>query len=184
MATILDEIVATKREEVEALKMERSEHDFARLITKDTRGFAQALHRKVDRGDAAIIAEFKKGSPSLGCLRPNMSPKNQCRAYEDGGAACLSVLTDEDYFFGSSGDLTEARASVTIPVLRKEFIIDSWQVYESRFYHADCILLIMSILEDEEASDLCDLAHDLNMDVLVETHNDPPGCRWYACQFP
>lgn len=136
------------------------------------RGFADQLLQVADSGRLPVIAEIKKASPSKGVLRAEFNPAEIAAAYENAGAACLSVLTDTPYFQGSDDDLLAARAACSLPVLRKDFMIDPWQIYESRVLGADCVLLIVAALGDASLFEMCELAQELGMDVLVEVHDE------------
>ena len=180
MSDILDKIVATKKIEV-SNSLKRTSlanlRDFAEANNQDPflkpRGFIRAIENKIADGKAGVITEIKKASPSKGILRENFKPAEIAQAYEKHGAACLSVLTDLDYFQGCNAYLQEARAACSIPVLRKDFTIDPYQVYEARAIGADAILLIVACLELNQMKDLEACAHDLGLDVLVEVHNAP-----------
>jgi indole-3-glycerol phosphate synthase len=171
--TVLDTIVARKREEVADRKAHRSQTELATAAKSadPPRGFAAALRAKIDAGCSAVIAEIKKASPSKGVIRKDFDPVAIARSYAQAGAACLSVLTDRDFFQGSDDYLQAARAATALPVLRKDFIIDPYQVYESRTLGADCVLLIASALGPAELSDLKSLAESLSLDVLIEVHD-------------
>ena len=170
---ILQKILARKCEEV----AERSRHVSIEALHEQAaradapRGFIAALRQRVAEGQAAVIAEVKKASPSKGLLRADFDPAAIARSYVRGGAACLSVLTDVDFFQGADAYLQQARAACTLPVLRKDFTLDPYQVVEARALGADCILLIVAALDDETLAQLLDLAHGLGMDVLVEVHD-------------
>jgi indole-3-glycerol phosphate synthase len=170
---ILRKIIDHKIKEVMARKSVISLQDMERRAENAPlpRGFARALEKKIAEGDAAVIAECKKASPSKGVLRTNYVPAEIALSYADAGAACLSVLTDVHFFMGADEHLIEARDACTLPVLRKDFIIDAYQVYEARALGADCILLIVACLSDRALQDLSWLSRDLGMDVLVEVHN-------------
>ncbi|RNF84384.1 indole-3-glycerol phosphate synthase TrpC [Montanilutibacter psychrotolerans] len=173
MSDILSTILARKVEEIEQRSRVRGLDDLrARAAAQPaTRGFAAAIGRKLAAGDAAVIAEVKKASPSKGLIRKDFHPAQIAASYEAGGAACLSVLTDVDFFQGSNLYLGEARAACSLPVIRKDFIIDPYQVYEARVIGADAILLIVAALEDGPLIEMANLAHELGMDVLVEVHD-------------
>jgi indole-3-glycerol phosphate synthase len=173
MADILDTILAVKRDEVAAAKRRMSEADvraMARLQPKPL-GFARALRERIEQGLPAVIAEIKRASPSKGVIRKDFDAAQLAVSYAKGGATCISVLTDEQFFRGSRGDLVRARAACTLPILRKEFIIDDYQVIESRALGADCILLIVAALPAEQMRALAQLARQLGMAVLVEVHD-------------
>ncbi len=173
MSDILQRIVAVKREEIAATRARRSLPGWRALAEArgGLRGFEAALRSRLAAGAAAVIAEVKKASPSKGVLRADFEPAAIARSYEAGGAACLSVLTDERFFQGSSACLEQARAACTLPVLRKDFIVDEVQVHEARAMGADCVLLIAACLDDAELADLEACARGHGMDVLVEVHD-------------
>jgi len=170
---ILKKIITRKYEEITERKTKVSQKQLAEVAEKADapRGFVAAIEAKINAGDAAVIAEIKKASPSKGLLRENFVPTEIAKSYEQHGAACLSVLTDHDFFQGHEFYLQEARAACSLPVIRKDFIVDPYQVFEARAINADCILLIVAALSDEQLVELSDLAYQLNMDVLVEVHN-------------
>jgi len=173
MSDILNTILARKAEEIEQRSRVRSLADVRARAAQQppTRGFVDAMARKLSAGQAAVIAEVKKASPSKGLIRADFQPAEIARSYEAGGAACLSVLTDVDFFQGSNLYLGEARGACALPVLRKDFTIDPYQVYEARMIGADCILLIVAALEDGPLVEMAGLAMELGMDVLVEVHD-------------
>jgi len=170
---VLQRILARKRDEVAERQRALPQREVEALadIADRPRGFMAALRERVERGDSAVIAEIKKASPSKGLLRPDFDPASIARSYTAHGAACLSVLTDVDFFQGADVYLRQARAACALPVLRKDFVIDPYQIYEARALDADCILLIVAALEDVELSELHRLALHLGMDVLVEVHD-------------
>jgi indole-3-glycerol phosphate synthase len=170
---ILNTIVARKLEEVALRRVARDQDDLLAVAQEADapRGFVRALEDKIAAGHAAVIAEIKKASPSKGLLRADFDPASIARSYAKAGAACLSVLTDVDFFQGADSYLQEARAACELPVIRKDFIIDPYQVIEARALGADCILLIVACLHQEQLQALNSLAHELGMDVLVEVHD-------------
>lgn len=170
---ILQKILQRKAEEIaaRAAQCPLTELIARSAVSDPPRGFAAALAAKGAAGHAAVIAEIKKASPSKGIIRPDFHPAAIAVSYEQGGAACLSVLTDIDFFHGSDAYLQAARAACRLPVIRKDFIIDPYQVYEARSLGADCILLIAAALDDVRLAELNALAQELNMDVLIEVHD-------------
>ena len=176
MSDILNKILAVKAEEIAAAKARLSAASLQAQVEQDQalrsnlRGFEQAMRKRIAAGDPAVIAEIKKASPSKGVLRADFHPADIARSYAAHGAACLSVLTDEQFFQGSPAYLQAARAACDLPVLRKDFMIDTYQVYQARSWGADCILLIVAALELAQMQELEACAHALGMDVLVEIH--------------
>ncbi|NQY26503.1 MAG: indole-3-glycerol phosphate synthase TrpC [Piscirickettsiaceae bacterium] len=170
---ILKKIIQRKFEEITERKAKVSQQQLIEVAEKaDTpRGFVAAIEAKINAGEAAVIAEIKKASPSKGLLRENFIPADIAKSYEQHGAACLSVLTDHDFFQGHEFYLQEAREACSLPVIRKDFIVDPYQVFEARAISADAILLIVSALNDDQLLALSDLAMQLDMDVLVEVHD-------------
>ena len=174
MADILSRIVEVKREEIAAARSRRSlasQREEAESRIGERRGFERALRDKIAAGHAGVIAEVKKASPSKGVLREDFRPAAIAESYATHGAACLSVLTDERFFQGSAAYLQEARAACGLPVLRKDFMVDEYQVMEAGAMGADCILLIAACLADSQMADLEAAAHALGLDVLVEVHD-------------
>ena len=171
--TVLEKILARKAEEVAARRASVSLSELEALAaTADaTRGFAKALMEQAKRKQPAVIAEIKKASPSKGVIRENFQPAQIAKSYEAGGAVCLSVLTDIDFFQGADAYLKEARSACKLPVIRKDFMIDPYQIVEARALGADCILLIVSALDDVKMAELAAVAKDLGLDVLVEVHD-------------
>ena len=173
MSDILNRILARKVEEIaeRSARLPLAELRARVADQPDTRGFAAALESRVEAGRAAVIAEIKKASPSKGVIRADFDPVAIAQSYQRGGASCLSVLTDVDFFQGADAHLQQVRAACGLPLLRKDFTIDAYQVYEARVIGADCILLIAAALDDETLMHLALLAADLDLDVLVEVHD-------------
>ena len=186
MSTVLDRICDNKREHVAGLKTRRPLSSVLEQAEAASapRGFAASLAAAVDAGGYGLIAEIKRASPSKGLIRADFDPATLARAYERGGAACLSVLTDAPSFSGANDHLSAARAVVELPVLRKDFIIDPYQIIEARSLGADCVLLIMAALDDGLARDLEGLAVSHGMDVLVEVHDEDELERALALKSP
>jgi indole-3-glycerol phosphate synthase len=183
---ILTKIVQRKREEVAQRSTGLSLRELVQRAqaAAPVRGFGKALRDRVQAGQSAVIAEIKKASPSKGVLREDFDPAAIARSYQAGGASCLSVLTDVDFFQGADAYLQQARAACTLPVLRKDFVLDPYQVYEARTLGADCILLIVAVLEDELLVELLELAEQLGMDALLEVHDGSEMERALATRAP
>ncbi|NWL75899.1 indole-3-glycerol phosphate synthase TrpC [Pseudomonas taiwanensis] len=181
--TVLEKILARKAEEVaeRRARVSLAEVEALARSADAPRGFARALLERAERHEPAVIAEVKKASPSKGVLRENFNPALIARSYEAGGAACLSVLTDVDFFQGADAYLQEARAACSLPVIRKDFMIDPYQVVEARAIGADCILLIVSALDDVRMKELAATAKDVGLDVLVEVHDGDELDRALNC---
>jgi len=173
MSNILDKILATKREEIRLTSSYRPIEDLQREVgdAPIVRNFEQAIRNKIANGESAVIAEIKKASPSKGVIREQFDPITIAQTYEQNGAACLSVLTDRDYFMGAAEYLVAARSATQLPVLRKDFIVDPYQIFEARCMGADCILLIVAALEQSQMLELEHVATQLGMSVLVEAHS-------------
>ncbi|EIJ33387.1 indole-3-glycerol phosphate synthase TrpC [Thiothrix nivea] len=183
---ILQKILQTKQEEIAARSAQRP---LAQLKTEvdaasPVRGFLQSMRERLAAGDPAIIAEAKKASPSKGLIRADFDPAAIAQSYEQGGAACLSVLTDAQYFQGHESYLQAARAACNLPVIRKDFIVDPYQVYEARAIGADCILLIVAALTDVQMTELYALTTELGMDALIEVHDQDELARALRLNAP
>ena len=170
---ILRKILTRKREEIaeRSARLPLAELRQRAQAASPTRGFVNVIRARIAQGKPAVIAEIKKASPSKGLLRADFNPVEIAQSYERHGATCLSVLTDRDFFQGADEYLQEARAACSLPVLRKDFVIDAYQVYEARALGADCILLIVAVLDDPQLRELSALAQELGMDVLIEVHD-------------
>ncbi|NOL49300.1 indole-3-glycerol phosphate synthase TrpC [Pelistega europaea] len=186
MSDILEKILAVKREEIAVLQKIRSTADLLAEANarQDIRGFANALRERIKNKQNAVIAEVKKASPSKGIIREHFFPAEIATSYATYGATCLSVLTDQQFFHGSPDYLRQARAACDLPVLRKDFMIDPYQVINARAMGADCILLIVAALSDAQLAELESAAFALGMDVLIEVHNREELERALKCQSP
>lgn len=183
---ILKKILQRKQQEI-AERSKRLPINLLQQLAENAepvRGFVEAIERKLAIGQSAVIAEVKKASPSKGVLRADFRPAEIALSYESGGAACLSVLTDQDFFQGHEDYLKQARTACQLPVIRKDFIIDPYQVFEARAIGADCILLIVAALDDDQLEQLSQLAIQLEMDVLVEVHNEEELHRAMVLNLP
>jgi indole-3-glycerol phosphate synthase len=171
--TILKQIIERKWQELETRKRQHTLADIKAmsLDTPKCRGFIRHIEHKIAENKPAIIAEIKKASPSKGVIREKFVPAEIAESYEAAGAACLSVLTDHDFFQGHESFLQQARSAVSLPVIRKDFMIDPWQIYESKYLKADCVLLIAACLSRGQMQEMAGIATELDMDVLVEVHN-------------
>jgi indole-3-glycerol phosphate synthase len=186
VSTVLAKILEAKRREVEEAKARVPRVEIERLAREASppRGFEKALRAKMAGGKPAVIAEIKRASPSRGLIRADFDPARIAASYEANGAACLSVLTDREFFGGSPEDLRAARAACSLPVLRKDFMVDPYQVHEARAWGADCILLIVGAIADDELRVLETRACDLGLDVLVECHDGSELARALALRTP
>ncbi len=171
--TVLEKIIARKFEEVaeRSMRVSLAELEVRARSADVPRGFVRALQERAENHQPAVIAEIKKASPSKGVLREHFVPADIARNYEDGGAACLSVLTDIDFFLGADEYLQQARAACSLPVIRKDFMVDPYQIVEARARGAECVLLIVSVLEDGRMVELANVAREQGLDVLVEVHD-------------
>ncbi len=183
---ILERILALKREEIAERRQRRSASELEAKLEQASppRGFVASLQDRIEQGQPAVIAEIKKASPSKGVIRADFDPPAIAKSYERGGAACLSVLTDEDFFQGSDDYLVAARAACSLPVIRKDFIIDDYQLLEARAMGADCVLLIVAALEQSRLRALYQRATGLGLDVLVEVHDREEMLRALELDLP
>lgn len=172
--TVLRKIITRKWEEIAERKAQVSLEQLKQraALQPVARGFVQAIENKIAQGKSGVIAEIKKASPSKGVIREHFVPAELARSYEQGGAACLSILTDVDFFQGADVYLQHARAAVDLPVIRKDFLVDEYQIYEARAMGADCVLLIVAALTADKLVELNTLAHSIGLDVLVEVHDE------------
>jgi indole-3-glycerol phosphate synthase len=186
MSDILNKILARKAEEIAQRQSRTSINELQQRIQQASpvRGFVNALQNKISSNQSAVIAEIKKASPSKGVIRPDFNPPEIAKSYQQGGAACLSVLTDVDFFQGSDAYLQQARAACSLPVIRKDFIIDTYQINEARALEADCILLIVAALDQPQLLDLYQCAQQLSLDVLVEVHDEAEMERALQIDLP
>ena len=186
MNSYLDKIIEQTATTVKLDKQKIPLQELKSFITdlNSTRGFIETIKRRYDEGLVSVIAEIKKASPSKGLIRENFNPKEIALSYQEYEATCLSVLTDTPYFQGSLEDLVSVREAVDLPLLRKDFIIEEYQIYQSRFYGADCILLIASILSDIQLKEFKEIAQELNLDVMIEVHKRSEIDRAKKLNFP
>ena len=185
MASYLDKILSTK---FEVVKKQKSLLNLDEIKTRleditPAKGFISSIRERNDKGLISVIAEIKKASPSKGIIREDFSPKKIAKQYESNGATCLSILTDEEFFQGSLDYLKSIKAEVNIPLLRKDFIVDKYQIYQSKLYGADCILLIVSALSDSQLLEYKNIAEELGLDILVEIHNQEELERIMPMEF-
>ena len=186
MASYLDKILSTK---IEVVKKQKSLLNIDEIKSRldvilPSKGFISSIKERNDKGLISVIAEIKKASPSKGIIREDFSPKEIAKQYESNGATCLSILTDEEFFQGSLDYLKSIRDEVNIPLLRKDFIVDEYQIYQSKLYGADCILLIVSALSDSQLLEYKNIAEELGLDILVEIHNQEELERIMPMEFP
>ena len=173
MNSYLDKIIEQTASTVELDKQKIPLHELKSYISdlSNTKGFFETIKTRHNEGLVSVIAEIKKASPSQGLIRENFNPKDIAQSYQESQATCLSILTDAPYFQGSLEDLASVREVVGLPLLRKDFIVDEYQIYQSRFYGADCVLLIASVLSDVKLNEFKEIAQELNLDVLIEVHD-------------